>query len=322
MGAFAVQDRAEVHDHVVGFYDGDVELIAALVSFFSDGFEHGCAAVVVATGDHRRALEEALTNRGVSIEALAASGRYRSFDARETLNRFLRNGIPDARAFSATIEPIILEAARAGSGVRVFGEMVALLWDAGDVPGAIELESMWNDLGADHAFTLYCAYPTSILGASGELAAAKAVCDRHSQVVAWSGANAGPVTSSDSQTFVRAFVPTPDALRAVRNVVTDVLGTWRASAICDDARVVACELATNAMVHARSPFVLSLSHTGSAVEIAVRDASSVGAELQKLDVQRPGGRGIAIIAGLAACWGTRTESDGKTVWATLPLIPT
>jgi hypothetical protein len=47
----------------------------------------------------------------------------------------------------------------AGSAVRAFGEEVALLWSQGNVPGAIALESLWNDVVDHQRFSLLCAYP-------------------------------------------------------------------------------------------------------------------------------------------------------------------
>jgi hypothetical protein len=43
--------------------------------------------------------------------------------------------------------------------VRVFGEMVALLWADGDRNGALVLEELWNDLTRRMSFPLLCAYP-------------------------------------------------------------------------------------------------------------------------------------------------------------------
>jgi hypothetical protein len=43
--------------------------------------------------------------------------------------------------------------------VRVFGEMVSLLWDAGLIDAAVELEVLWNELGVQYPFSLLCAYP-------------------------------------------------------------------------------------------------------------------------------------------------------------------
>jgi hypothetical protein len=43
--------------------------------------------------------------------------------------------------------------------VRVFGEMVSL-WDAALIDAAIEVEAIWNELGAQYVL-LFCAYPHS-----------------------------------------------------------------------------------------------------------------------------------------------------------------
>jgi hypothetical protein len=36
--------------------------------------------------------------------------------------------------------------------------MVSLLWDASLTDAAIEVEAMWNELGAQYPFSLLCAY--------------------------------------------------------------------------------------------------------------------------------------------------------------------
>ena len=51
-------------------------------------------------------------------------------------------------------------AAVGGRPVRIFGEMVALLWERGLVLAAIELETYWNDLARKLPFDLFCAYPS------------------------------------------------------------------------------------------------------------------------------------------------------------------
>ncbi|MDQ1454912.1 MAG: hypothetical protein QOH28_532 [Actinomycetota bacterium] len=306
-------------EHVVGFYDGDDDLVGAVAAFLAEGLHRDGASIVVATADHRVALERALTGMGFATDSLVSDGRYRSFDAGETLAVFMRDDRPDPQAFGAALGPLIVDAARGGGPVRIFGEMVALLWEEGNVAAAIDLESLWNGLADEHPFTLYCAYPTAILQ-DGDLAAAKQVCDRHSGVVSLSG-DLGTRTTfavSDGQDgFARGFVPTPTVLHAVRTFVADVLRAWGADELVDDALVVANELATNAWLHARSPFRLSITRTSAVLEIAVRDASAAWPEQRPRDPNRVGGRGIALIDSIARRWGTRDEPDGKTVWVEL-----
>jgi len=104
-----------------------------------------------------------------------------------------------------------------------------------------------------------------------------------------------------------------------RRFVTDALRIWNADQLVDDASIVACELATNALIHARSPFRICLSRTASALRIAVRDASRSEPALLAPDPQRTGGRGIPLIAGLSTAWGSVAEADGKTVWVELSI---
>ena len=86
------------------------------------------------------------------------------------------------------------------------------------------------------------------------------------------------------------FVPNATVLRAVRGFVADTLKSWHADQVVDDAAIVACELATNALIHARSPFFVCLSRRPSAVTISVRDTSRSVPEHLAPDPARIGGR--------------------------------
>jgi anti-sigma regulatory factor (Ser/Thr protein kinase) len=198
--------------------------------------------------------------------------------------------------------------------------MVALLWDEGNVAAAIELESLWNDFAADHTFALYCAYAMSSLEASSDLRAAKQVCDRHSSVVplhAGAALASDPAAIAGGDEFTRLFVPAPVVVREVRSFVRDVLRGWGEDGLVAEAEIIALELATNAVVHACSPFRVSISRTASEITIAVRDASPHLPRQVGGNADRLGGRGIALVASLSQSWDTRRETDGKTVWATM-----
>jgi anti-sigma regulatory factor (Ser/Thr protein kinase) len=318
VSALGVDARADDHDHVVAFYENERDLISTVAAHLAEALAHGGAAVVVATAGRRRALAEALDGLGFPVDTLAAAGRYRSLDARATLDTFMRDGVPDPELFAASVGPVI-EDSTGANGVGVFGEMVALLWDDGNVAGAIALEALWNELAARHTFALFCAYPASVLDGSDDLGAAKLVCDLHSHVVPL----AAPVEDSAAllpyrDDVVRSFAPTVASLHPVRAFVDNALHAWQTDAhVRDAAAVIASELATNAIAHARSPFRVSLARTPSTIQIAVRDASDAWPQAQSLSTARMSGRGIVLVGALADDWGTRVEPDGKTVWATL-----
>jgi anti-sigma regulatory factor (Ser/Thr protein kinase) len=308
------------HDHVVGFYERDDELVAEVTSFLASAFDRQGAAVIVATAPHRAAVEAALVAGGYAVRHLTETGRYVALDASETLAAFMRDDHPDPAAFAAVIGNVLDDLPGDGP-THAFGEMVALLWDAGNAEAAIELESLWNDLAESRTFSLYCAYAMASLEQSGDLAAAKHVCDRHSNVIRLNAAPRAVEPLSDGDEFARVFVPAPVVVREVRDFVRDVLHQWGESALLGEADIVVAELAANAILHACSPFRVSVSRTSTEVKIAVRDASSILPESTLGAVDRQGGRGISIVAAVSERWATDREADGKTIWAKLPTSP-
>ena len=86
--------------------------------------------------------------------------------------------------------------------------------------------------------------------------------------------------------------------------------------LVEDIRLVASELATNAMVHAGTPFTVTLSASDGAVLLAVRDGSTsvpVKAVPQAMDTR---GRGLLLVELLSREWGASTDGGGsKSVWA-------
>ena len=170
-------------DHFVQFYDSDSFLIDSVAGFFVDGLQAGEAAIVIATPAHRDALAAALASRGVEIGSVISSGQYLALDAKEMLDRFMVRGSPDWKLFNDSIGDVVRQALRAGRRLRAFGEMVALLWEDGQGPAAIQLEVLWNDLAKDHSFTLFCAYPTRAFRQAADGISLAHICEAHTRVI-------------------------------------------------------------------------------------------------------------------------------------------
>ena len=298
------------HDHRVAFSADDEGLTIAVAAFVAECLQDRGTAIVVATPEHRALIRTALSSHVPEY-----SPRYIDLDAAATLDAVMNDGAPDAGAFSATLEPL-LAAASANGPVRVFGEMVSLLWDQGLVTQAIDLEDLWNECGRHHDFELLCAYPIAAIDGEGNLGPGKQICDQHSHAMTIGEPfTGGPLDSS----VTRTFVPAPDALVGVRQFVREALDTWGLATMRDGVQLIASELGTNASRHAASPFRLILTRGATAVTLAVRDASSDQPQLRTPDPDEAGGRGLALVAGLADSWGTIIEADGKTVWAEIAL---
>ena len=169
-------------EHVVLFYRDEPELAERVSGYLLPAAAGSGAAVVIATPDHRRSFEERLAGAGVDVAAATARGTYQALDANETIRRFMIGDRPDPAGFWQAISPMLRQAAKAGRPVRVFGEVVSLLWDAGLTDAAIEVEAMWNELGAQYPFSLLCAYPEQPAACAHQLDALTEVCRAHTEV--------------------------------------------------------------------------------------------------------------------------------------------
>ena len=169
-------------DHVVLFYRDEQELTERVSEYLLPVIHDGGVAIVVATPDHRRSFERYLAGADVDVAAACACGAYLALDASETMRGFMVADRPDPAGFWRAISPLLRQAAKAGRPVRVFGEMVSLLWDGGLIDAAIEVEAMWNELGTQYPFSLLCAYPAQPATCAHQLDALTEVCQAHTQV--------------------------------------------------------------------------------------------------------------------------------------------
>jgi anti-sigma regulatory factor (Ser/Thr protein kinase) len=308
--------------HVVQFYDGDDDLVTAVVEYIGDAVEAGEVAIVIATAAHRLAFEAELAARGIDLAGARDEHRYVPLDAATTLAAFTRSGRIDETAFREVIGGLVHDAVAPGRPVRAYGEMVALLWEAGDVQSAIELETLWNELGCDFPFALFCAYPSELISGSEHADAFHQVCHLHSTVVprAADPARNGHDHGGSGQTvlmradFARE-IAAPGTAR--RSTVQALRESGQGDALVEDAALVVSELATNAVVHARSAFSIAVTEQDSVVRISVHDR---GPDLPLLVDRGRGafsGRGLIIVNALATRWGIDPTATGKVVWAEL-----
>jgi PAS domain S-box-containing protein len=86
----------------------------------------------------------------------------------------------------------------------------------------------------------------------------------------------------------------------------------------DVAELLVSEIATNAVRYGTPPYLVTVEFSGDCVEVAVADeelapprAATGGGDLAE------SGRGLLLVAELAANWGTRSRQGGKSVWFTL-----
>jgi hypothetical protein len=111
------------------------------------------------------------------------------------------------------------------------------------------------------------------------------------------------------------------ARRWVRSKVA-VSGIEADEPLAETLILLVSELVTNAVVHTGCTAVLRLFLPGAAadpapVRLEVADASTRAPVPRCVDGDATGGRGLALVDGLADRWGWSTEGAGKRIWCEL-----
>ena len=109
---------------------------------------------------------------------------------------------------------------------------------------------------------------------------------------------------------------TPVSASQARTFVSRHLAEHRLVELDDAVRLVASELATNALVHAQTAFSVTLAAADGTVVLTVGDASSALPERRAAHVLHASGRGLEIVDAVSSNWGvTENETGSKAVWA-------
>ena len=141
-------------------YRDDRGLCRRVARFVHAGLLAGQPAVVIATAPHVTGIRCELETLGRNAAELEASGELQCLDAPSLLETFMVNGQPDLERFRSGAREL-LRAARRGrdeATAYLYGEMVDLLWQAGQADAALRVEVLWSQLAAVESFSLLCGH--------------------------------------------------------------------------------------------------------------------------------------------------------------------
>jgi len=113
----------------------------------------------------------------------------------------------------------------------------------------------------------------------------------------------------------------PESVTAARHFLCQMLSAWGLAELTDTVALAASELLTNAVVHARTSFEVTVLADQDLL-VSVRDSAvpwRLGQPADLPDWPQESGRGLALVAAVSHQWGVRPEPDGKTVWFTVAL---
>ena len=115
----------------------------------------------------------------------------------------------------------------------------------------------------------------------------------------------------------RTFPCDPRSVTAARRFVAEAC---KGRADAEDVALLVSELATNAVMHARTPFEVTVVPIGvGGVRVEVADGSSSPPRLGDdggpwTSGRGGGGRGLVMLDAIASRWGVAPSDSGKRVW--------
>ena len=121
--------------------------------------------------------------------------------------------------------------------------------------------------------------------------------------------------SSDVQEVSRGFDADADTVPQSRRFARQVLTDWGRVECEWVVLQLLSELVTNAVIHARTSYTVTISDDGEHLRLGVRDSSARVVIPRQYDGTATTGRGLMLVAQMSQRWGVDHDPEGKTVWA-------
>ncbi len=176
-----------LYTHAAQFYFDDQVLVRFTSEFLISALLAGDSAVILATASHQRAIAEKLSARGIDAAHYADEGRYVAIDADEALAEYLSAGENAITRFRRRMLGVLTDVNRAATvdnpRAMVFGELVLLFWQRRAPAAVLALEQLWEDLAAEHSFSLFCGYSIRDFADAGSENHFFQICAAHSTLI-------------------------------------------------------------------------------------------------------------------------------------------
>lgn len=294
-------------------YDRRDLLDDRVAEFVERALQDGHLTVVITTPATISTVDALLRNSGIDPDQARLDGRLLCFDAHQTLDGLRTPTGLDFDAVTSMATTLTGSARSQGRTVRLYGEMVALVWAGGEPDLAVQLEQHWTGLAATHGFDILCAYPAGVALTKDHTTEINAICTAHD------GRRRELPDSGALE--IRAFAGDQTTIRSARQFVRSSLTGLHAGELIDTAVLITSEFAANSIEHANSPYAVEVEQRANGVEIAVRDLSPLVPEQIAARPDSPSGRGISIVAALGNGWDSTPTPAGKRVSARLNNVP-
>ncbi|HVW32682.1 MAG TPA: ATP-binding protein [Acidimicrobiia bacterium] len=114
--------------------------------------------------------------------------------------------------------------------------------------------------------------------------------------------------------------PDPTSPRKIRRFMTEALGGAGFDAeLVDTAVLLASELTTNAVLHARSDIGVTIKVLDGCLRVEVADENPRLPTATFVSGDALSGRGLNLVQSAAGSWGIESRDSGKVVWFELDI---
>jgi anti-sigma regulatory factor (Ser/Thr protein kinase) len=119
--------------------------------------------------------------------------------------------------------------------------------------------------------------------------------------------------------MVVCLAPESGSVREAQDTVFEFCAEHGLDSARDVAVLLASELVTNVVLHARTDFELRVALRPDRLRVEVCDMVPAPPAIRMAAPDDFSGRGLGLLAALAGRWGVETAADGKSVWFELPV---
>jgi hypothetical protein len=169
-------------DQIVQVYENETVFYNTLEGFAGDGILKKEKVVIIATPEHLQYLERRMRIQKFDIDQLKKEGLYITMEAEKCLNLFSSKNKLNKDKFLDFILPLVRTSESHNHKVRIFSEMVALLWAKGALDARQTMVEFWKELLNKNCYCIYCAYPKSGF-LPGKETQIQSICDSYSKVI-------------------------------------------------------------------------------------------------------------------------------------------
>jgi hypothetical protein len=174
--------------HAAVLYAGDKpRLIDRVATFLCENLVLDRPVLVVATEPHWQAFAVALRAMGVDPDAKSDAGLLVFLDAVTVRDQLLIDGRIEWRRFDQIVGEAVRNLRMRGP-LRIYGEVVDILWARGQRDIAVGLEGLWNRLRRKVDVELLCGYDIDIFGSTFSIDSTDGTMCAHGEVVPFGGA--------------------------------------------------------------------------------------------------------------------------------------